>query len=273
MNTDIAGSTAVNKPDPDCNGTSQGRVEPPSNNSPHNASGSQSKTAGKAEQVKKMFASIASRYDLSNTVLSFGIHHYWRYYLLSLVARNPELKVLDVCTGTGDLLRPLKQRYGKVTGLDFCQPMLDLAAIKLTKTGDSDIELIQGDALALPFADNTFDLITVSFGVRNFENLDSGLSEIARVLKPQGTLLILEFGQPDGTIFGPVYNLYAKYLLPVIGGWLSGNKDAYTYLPETASKFPCGLRFVEHLRKAGLKVSKARPLSFGIAFAYKANKI
>jgi demethylmenaquinone methyltransferase/2-methoxy-6-polyprenyl-1,4-benzoquinol methylase len=217
-----------------------------------------------------MFSSIANRYDLGNTVLSMGIHHLWRKTLLDLVALEKGEYALDLCTGTGDLLPGLEKQFPKVTGADFCQPMLELAKVK---NPSEKRHLVQADALNLPFADNTFDLVTVSFGVRNFADLQKGLSEIYRVLKPKGRIIVLEFGQPQVPIFSILYKWYSKNIMPLIGGAVTGNKSAYTYLPETAKNFPCSIDFENELQRAKFFPEVTKPLTFGIAFLYQARKV
>lgn len=223
-----------------------------------------------AENVQAMFASIARRYDLGNTVLSFGIHHIWRAMLLKQAAREPGECALDLCTGTGDLLPGLERQFNEVIGADFCQPMLELARSKAG--GSAKRKLVQADALNLPFENDSFDLVTVSFGVRNFENLQKGLQEIQRVLKPGGRLIVLEFGQPTLPIFGALYQWYSKRIMPIIGGLVTGNKEAYMYLPETAKNFPCGEKFEEQLKQAALRPELTRALTFGIAYLYQGRK-
>lgn len=225
--------------------------------------------SSKAQKVQAMFGSIANRYDLGNSVLSFGIHHYWRWRLLRMVASQSDGIALDVCTGTGDLLPLLRKKFGgTVLGLDFCLPMLECANSKTAIT-DVDVSLVQGDGLQLPFADETFDCITVSFGVRNFADLVTGLVELKRVLKPTGTLLILEFGQPKIPVFAMLYRWYSRVIMPVIGGMITGNREAYSYLPETASVFPCGKDFETVLQSVGLQPVRSAALTAGIAYAYQ----
>lgn len=225
----------------------------------------------KASRVREMFDSIAHRYDLGNSVLSFGIHHYWRKRLLALVPDSAQAAALDVCTGTGDLLPALRKKFGKVVGVDFCLPMLVCASRK-SAIQMSNATLLQGDGLRLPFAENTFDCITVSFGVRNFANLQQGLAELLRVLKPGGSLLVLEFGQPTLPLFSHLYRWYSVWIMPRIGGLVTGNAAAYTYLPETARVFPCGDQFGGILRSTGFQPKKTLALTGGIAFAYHAEK-
>jgi demethylmenaquinone methyltransferase / 2-methoxy-6-polyprenyl-1,4-benzoquinol methylase len=216
-----------------------------------------------------MFATIAHRYDLTNSVLSFGIHHWWRRVLLKKAPHGRETIALDLCTGTGDLLPILSKRYDRVVGGDFCLPMLQVAEGKYRN--NKSISLVKADAMELPFEDNSIGVVTVSFGVRNFESLRQGLEEIRRVLIPGGRLLVLEFGQPKG-VFGMVYRWYSKVIMPRIGGLLTGNRTAYEYLPATAQSFPCGDMFDAELKAAGLVPVSNKSLTFGIAFAYAADK-
>ncbi len=220
-----------------------------------------------ASKVQQMFGSIAERYDVTNSVLSFGIHHLWKRWVVKALPLSPTAKVLDLCTGTGDLLPLLRRRFSTVVGADFCLPMLQVGQ---ARPGHAALPLIQGDALRLPFPDSTFDGVTVAFGVRNLESLEKGLVEIRRVIKPGGALVVLEFGQPGGVLFGPLYRAYSRFVMPLIGGGLTGNREAYSYLPETAAAFPCGDAFVQLLSRAGFKDCVASPLTFGIAFLYVA---
>jgi demethylmenaquinone methyltransferase/2-methoxy-6-polyprenyl-1,4-benzoquinol methylase len=218
-------------------------------------------------EVNSMFGSIAERYDLANSVLSLGIHKLWRRRLLSLVSEGT-VAALDLCTGTGDLLPILRKRCQFVQGADFCLPMMR-AGQKKRRTED---RFLQADALSLPFANSSFDLITVAFGVRNLENIRQGLAEMHRVLKPGGKLIVLEFGQPSLPVFGALYRWYSAHLLPLIGGVLTGNKSAYTYLPETSKVFPCGQAFAQLLSDVGFSVKLAEAQTFGVAFLYEAQR-
>jgi len=229
-----------------------------------------SKQAG---DVERMFSSIAPRYDLVNSVLSLGIHKIWRKKLLSYLDGNC-LKgpALDLCTGTADLAIALRQQgVSKVIGLDFCLPMLELGKAKVGSK-NSGLMLGQGDALSLPFKSETFSLVTVAFGVRNFENLSQGLAEIFRVLRPGGTLMVLEFGQPSIPVWRQIYHLYSRWIMPGIGGLLSGNRKAYTYLPETSANFPCRQQFMDLLESDGYLPVRYRSLSGGIAYIYQCTK-
>ena len=220
----------------------------------------------RASEVQEMFGSIAPRYDITNTVLSGGIHHLWK----NLVARSvPHCdRGLDLCTGTGDLLPKLSSKWKSVVGADFCYPMLKVANDR--GFNKDNFTLYQADALSLPFRDKSFGAVTVAFGIRNLENLEKGLAEIHRVLTKNGTLVILEFGQPSNAAWGSVYNTYSKYVMPIIGSVLTGNRSAYEYLPETAKEFPSGNKFKEILEKVGYTSVKVKSLTGGIAYLYTA---
>ena len=222
-------------------------------------------------EVKDMFGTIAPKYDLTNTVLSFGMHHLWKQRLVQSLPESHDKRVLDLCTGTGDLLPLLSNRFGSVVGADFCLEMLEVGRKKFEVLG-TPFELVQADALNLPFEDTSFDIVSVSFGVRNFKDLNKGLSEILRVLRPGGSILILEFGQPNGLLFGPLYRFYSKYVIPLIGGVLTGNRYAYKYLPETSKNFPAGEKFLSTLKQIGFFNPTSTKLTFGIAQIYKASK-
>lgn len=217
-------------------------------------------------QVQRMFASIADRYDITNSVLSGGIHHLWKRRTAAAIPASAK-KVLDLCTGTGDLV-PLLQRPGReVIGADFCEPMMAVGRKRFP-----NVSFVFADAMKLPFESNSFEGATVAFGVRNFESLDTGLAELARVIAPGGTLAVLEFGQPQNKLFAAVYAWYSRFILPILGRILTGNGDAYRYLPKTAAQFPCAAAFEERLGKAGLVPLSTRALTFGIAYLYVASK-
>ncbi|MCB0319933.1 MAG: ubiquinone/menaquinone biosynthesis methyltransferase [Bdellovibrionales bacterium] len=227
--------------------------------------------AKQSVEVQRMFGSIAARYDLANTVLSFGTHYLWRKVLRRAWAQVPrDATVLDLCTGTGDVYLDLLKDFKKVVGVDFCFPMLHEGALQ-KGAFRSGLGALQGDALKLPFHDNAFDLTVVSFGVRNFEVLQTGLAEIFRVLAPGGRICILEFGQPMHGL-REVYNLYSMYLMPWIGGVLTGNRDAYRYLPKTSRDFPCREKFVSELEGAGFTSIQWKSLTGGIAYLYTGQK-
>ncbi|MBY0424404.1 MAG: bifunctional demethylmenaquinone methyltransferase/2-methoxy-6-polyprenyl-1,4-benzoquinol methylase UbiE [Cytophagales bacterium] len=227
-------------------------------------------TLSKRGQVEKMFNSIAHRYDFLNHFLSMGIDIYWRNRAISLLKSQKPKLVLDVATGTADFaITALKSGANKVVGIDISENMLAFGRTKLKKKGLADkIELIHGDSENLPFEDNTFDAITVSFGVRNFQNLEKGLVEMARTLKPGGRLVVLEFSKPQKSPVKQVYNFYFKYILPKIGNIISKDDAAYRYLPESVNQFPEGPRFINILQNNGYSQTQCIPLTFGICSIY-----
>lgn len=216
-----------------------------------------------------MFGSIAGRYDITNSVLSFGIHHLWKKDFIRSIRLPHGIKALDLACGTGDLVPLIAAQFGDaVTGGDFCEPMLEVARQRF----GPKYSFMLSDAMQLPFADASFDLVTISFGVRNFENLRRGLREIYRVLKPGGVIAVLEFGQPDNALFAWIYRWYSRNLMPWIGGLLTGNRDAYEYLPQTAAQFPCGEKFLQELSVCGFKDSVLRRYTLGIAYGYQGKR-
>jgi len=228
----------------------------------------------KKAQVAKMFDNISEKYDFLNHFLSLGIDIGWRKKVVKLIKKqNPE-SILDIATGTGDLAIMMADiNAKKIVGLDLSNGMLAVGKKKVTaKKLDNLISMIQGDSENLPFNDNYFDAVTVAFGVRNFENLNKGLSEILRVLKPKGKLVILEFSKPQGIIMKLLYGFYSNYILPVFGKLISKDKSAYTYLPESVAAFPFGEAFNKILKKIGFKAIENQPVSFGIATIYAASK-
>lgn len=208
----------------------------------------------KKQQVTKMFDTISKDYDGLNRVISFGIDIKWRNKVVDIVSKSKPNTILDIATGTGDLAISLTKTNAKeIIGLDISEGMLEVGKQKIAnKQLDDTIKMIIGDSENLPFDDNTFDAITVAFGVRNFENLDKGLSEILRVLKPNGTFVILETSVPTKTPFKQGYKFYTKYILPTIGKIFSKDRSAYSYLSESASIFPHGEALNNILRKMGL---------------------
>ncbi len=215
----------------------------------------------RAQSVQSMFGRIARRYDFANNVLSGGIHLVWRHGLVRAVPSTAT--VLDVATGTGGVLALLLHRCRVAVGVDFCLPMLEVGAARGVHN------LVCGDGLRLPFADSTFDAVTVAFGVRNFEDPLAGLRELHRVLKPGGTVHVLEFGQPRNSLFARVYDSYSRWILPWVGSLVTGDRAAYEYLPETSRLFPCDGAFCELLRQAGFVQPESRPLTGGIAYRYR----
>lgn len=229
---------------------------------------------GKKEQVEQMFDKVSTNYDFLNRVLTFGLDIGWRKKVVKAVAKNNPKQLLDIATGTGDFAIMLaKLNPEKVIGLDISQGMLDKGIEKIkNKKLSSLIDMIQGDSEKMPFENNTFDAITVGFGVRNFENLDKGLQEINRVLKPGGILAILETSQPEKFPMKQLFKFYSKYIIPTIGHFFSKDKSAYSYLPESAAAFPYGKNFNNILQKNGFNNATNKPLTFGIASMYTAKK-
>ena len=228
----------------------------------------------KKKQVEQMFDNISPKYDLLNRVLSMGIDIQWRKDVIKMVkASNPQT-ILDIATGTGDLaIMMAKNTNAKITGLDLSAGMLDVGRKKVKEAGlDSRIEMVQGDSESLPFQDNSFDCITVSFGVRNFENLEKGLAEINRVLKPGGTFVILEFSYPTAFPMKQLYTFYSKNILPAIGKMVSKDQSAYTYLPDSVRAFPHGEEMKNILKSVNFTQPIDKKLTFGIASIYKSVK-
>ncbi|TPN83021.1 bifunctional demethylmenaquinone methyltransferase/2-methoxy-6-polyprenyl-1,4-benzoquinol methylase UbiE [Aquimarina algicola] len=232
------------------------------------------KNRSKKEQVEEMFDTISEDYDGLNRVISFGIDIKWRKKVVKLIKNtNPE-RILDVATGTGDLAIHLSETgASEIIGLDISEGMLEVGKQKInSKKLDTTIKMVKGDSENLPYEDDYFDAITVAFGVRNFENLEKGLSEIYRVLKPEGIFVVLETSIPTKTPYKQGYKLYSKNILPRIGKMFSKDKSAYSYLSESAAAFPYGEKFNNILRKIGFIQVKDRPQTFGVATIYTATK-
>ena len=231
--------------------------------------------ASKKEQVTEMFDNIAPRYDFLNRVLSLGIDMQWRKKLIGTVLEVEPLKVLDIATGTGDVAIMLVKsaHMVKVTGLDISRNMLEIARKKASRRGfDHSTNFIAGDSENLPFPDNSFDAITVAFGVRNFEQIKQGLVECRRVLRPGGKIAILEFSHPQKGPFRQIYNAYFKYVLPVIGRLSSKDPKAYTYLFESVQTFPQREAFMNLLHDVGFVAGSFKPLTLGICTLYWSKK-
>src|SRR5690606_25320110 len=229
---------------------------------------------GKKEQVAKMFDNISGGYDGMNRVISFGIDVKWRKKVLKLVAaKNPET-VLDIATGTGDLaILMAASGAKKITGIDISDGMMEVGRKKIAaKNLSAKIELLLADSENMPFDDNSFDAITVGFGIRNFEHLETGLSEILRVLKPGGIFVILETSVPEKFPHKQGYMIYTKYIMPLIGKLFSKDNAAYGYLSESASVFPYGEKLNNILRKIGFIDVVSAPQTFGVATIYSASK-
>lgn len=226
--------------------------------------------AGKKSQVAQMFNSIAGKYDFLNHFLSAGIDIYWRKQAVKVMAQNKPALLLDVATGTGDFaIEALQLNPDKIIGVDISEGMLAVGQQKIIKKNlTGKIQLQVGDSENLAFADSTFDGTMAAFGVRNFENLVKGLSEMHRVLKPGGRIVVLEFSKPQAFPFKQVYNFYFKQILPVFGKLISKDQAAYTYLPESVQAFPDGPEFVNILKQVGFKDTKWHSLTFGISSIY-----
>lgn len=223
-----------------------------------------------SEKVRSMFADIADDYDRVNSVLSFGIHHRWRKVTVRESGAALGDRVLDCATGTGDLAIAFKEAVGEngsVLGTDFCAEMIEHAPAKVEKRG-LVIDFEVADAMNLPYEENSFDIASIAFGIRNVDDPLTALREMARVVKPGGRVVVLEFGQPNGVLHYP-YTFYSKYVMPAVGGWISGNREAYTYLPETSAAFPAGDEFLALMDEAGVFTERrAKKLTGGIAYVY-----
>ncbi|MBB3123922.1 demethylmenaquinone methyltransferase/2-methoxy-6-polyprenyl-1,4-benzoquinol methylase [Mesoflavibacter sabulilitoris] len=229
---------------------------------------------GKKEQVTKMFDTISKDYDGLNRVISFGIDIKWRKRVVEIVKKQQPKTILDIATGTGDLAINLAETSAEeIVGLDISPGMLEVGKEKVkAKQLDNRVKMIIGDSENMPFEDNTFDAITVAFGVRNFETLENGLKDILRVLKPGGTFVILETSVPTKFPFKQGYKVYSKFILPSIGRLFSKDKTAYKYLSESASVFPYGEALNNILRNIGFINVEDKPQTFGVATIYTASK-
>ncbi|HMB64243.1 MAG TPA: bifunctional demethylmenaquinone methyltransferase/2-methoxy-6-polyprenyl-1,4-benzoquinol methylase UbiE [Eudoraea sp.] len=229
---------------------------------------------GKKEQLRQMFDTISGKYDGLNRIISFGIDVKWRKRVVRILQAKKPVSILDIATGTGDLAIHLKDTgAAKIIGLDISPGMLQVGRKKVADRKLQDtINMVLGDSEDLQFPDRHFDAVTVAFGVRNFENLEKGLSEIYRVLKPEGTLVILETSVPSRTPYRQGYRIYTRYILPLIGKLFSKDRSAYTYLSESAAVFPYGEDFNNILGKIGFIAMENRPQTFGVASIYVATK-
>ncbi|MFT4679148.1 MAG: demethylmenaquinone methyltransferase/2-methoxy-6-polyprenyl-1,4-benzoquinol methylase [Flavobacteriales bacterium] len=231
-----------------------------------------SDTSGKKEQVAEMFDNIAHSYDFLNHFFSLGIDVLWRKKALKILKKTQPSDILDIATGTADFAiqaAKMDVASGKIIGIDISRGMLDVGDVKLKKKDLSDkIELIQADSENLPFEDESFDGYTVGFGVRNFENLEAGLKEMHRVLKPGALGVILEFSKPAKFPMKQLFGFYFRFIMPTIGKLVSKDSRAYTYLPESVNAFPEGKEFVNILQKCGFRDVIAKPVTGGIATIY-----
>jgi demethylmenaquinone methyltransferase/2-methoxy-6-polyprenyl-1,4-benzoquinol methylase len=222
-----------------------------------------------ARRVRDMFAGIAGRYDLLNHLLSGNTDKRWRRLVATRLRETLAIKgsrALDVACGTGDLSLELAARTGaRVIGTDFCRPMLEIAARKAKAIEFSEIPFVEGDALRLPFADNSFDAVTIAFGLRNLSSVETGLRELRRVLKPAGRAAILEFSSPVVPGFRALFKFYFTRVLPRIGGMISGSRGAYEYLPDSVSRFPDQKRLASMMREAGFEEVEYQNLTGGVA--------
>ena len=238
--------------------------------------GSQAEKSPSRQDVYRMFDRIARRYDLVNRLLSFGQDISWRKKLAELLPDRQSQSILDLATGTGDVLLSLVKyskniRYG--IGLDMSAKMLAEARRKLPGSAISkNLSLVRADATSIPCCDNSFDVVTIAFGIRNVTDVKESLSEMHRVLNDSGKVLILEFSLPPNFLIRKLHLFYLRYLLPAIGGLISGDKEAYHYLNRTIESFPYGSDFLKLLDEAGFKSTKAHPLTFGVATIYEGEK-
>lgn len=231
--------------------------------------------ATKTDQVKDMFDSIAPAYDFMNRAMTFGIDKIWRKIAVNILKKQNPKTLLDVATGTGDLAFLLHKviKPDQITGIDLSSQMLSIAKIKAKKAGlENTIKFEQGNCLELKYQDNCFDAITVAYGVRNFENLRKGYSEMFRVLNTNGTLCVIELSTPPNSFIKWIYDIYTKYLIPFVGKLISKDKRAYAYLPESIAAVPQGNDMLEIMQKAGFKNCYFKRLTFGVCTIYIGKK-
>jgi demethylmenaquinone methyltransferase/2-methoxy-6-polyprenyl-1,4-benzoquinol methylase len=245
------------------------------NEFPHDSIKPFSDEGPKKAQVSEMFDRIAPRYDFMNRFLSVGIDRIWRRKAIGLFKKDQPQMLLDVATGTGDMalmaIRVLQPR--QIVGIDISEGMLEFGRQKIRKAGlQSKIELRSGDGETINFSNDTFDGVMVAFGVRNFENLEQGLREILRVMKPGAQLVVLEFSKPQFPVVKQLYNLYMGYLAPQMAKWFNQNKKAYQYLNESAKAFPDRQQFVDILKRTGFSNTYYKSLTLGICCIYSARK-
>jgi demethylmenaquinone methyltransferase/2-methoxy-6-polyprenyl-1,4-benzoquinol methylase len=228
----------------------------------------------KKHQVTAMFNNIAWRYDFLNHFLSFGIDRHWRRKAINMLSKERPKIILDIATGTADLaIAAMQLNPEKIFGVDISADMIAIGKNKIRKKDLQDkIELIEADSENLFFDDNKFDAITVAFGVRNFENLEKGLAEMLRVLKPGGIVVILEFSKPENSLIRSLYNFYSTRVCPLIGKAISKDSSAYSYLHESVEAFPSGREFLDIFSAVGFSEVKWKPLTFGVASVYSGKK-
>jgi len=232
----------------------------------------QEKHSPQPEKIRSMFAKVASNYDKANSVLSMGIHHFWRKKLVKLSGAKAGMKVLDCATGTGDLAIEFKQTVGSagsVIGTDFCEEMMIPAPGKALAQ-KLEIKFETADVMNLPYPDAQFDIVSISFGIRNVADPVKALQEMARVTKPDGQVMVLEFGQADLPVFAPIFNFYSEKVLPIIGGFVTGQKDAYQYLQKSSAAFPCKEGFLGLMKQSGAFSKMGyHSVTGGVAYIYQ----
>lgn len=230
-----------------------------------------SQSSPNPEIIRSMFSKVASKYDRANSILSVGIHHLWRKKLVELSGAKPGDKVLDCATGTGDLAIAFKKTVGasgQVTGTDFCVEMMETAPAK-SQTVGLDITFEQADVTALQYPDKQFDIVSISFGIRNVSDPVKALTEMSRVCKPGGRVMVLEFGQMQTPVIKDLYKFYSEQVLPKIGGIVTGQQEAYDYLQKSSAAFPCREGFIDLMKKSNsFSEMKFSAVSFGIAYIY-----
>ena len=207
----------------------------------------------RAAKVHDLFGGIAARYDLMNDVQSFGLHRVWKQKLVRLASPAPRARALDLCCGTGDIALALAKRGADVVGLDFSEPMLAVARQKTPHSATNVPQFLQGDAQQIPFADNSFEIVTVGYGLRNLASLENGLREMQRVTKPGGRMLALDFGKPDNTLWRAIYFGYLRFFVPLMGRIFCGNPAAYAYILESLKHYPAQRGVAEKMTALGLK--------------------
>ncbi len=230
---------------------------------------------GKTGQVREMFDNIAPAYDFMNRAMTLGIDKLWRRRAVNMVRAHGGKQILDVATGTGDLAIALARRIegSRVTGADLSEGMIEIGRDKVAKAGLADrITLEAADCMNLPMADDTFDCVTVAYGVRNFEDLRRGYAEMARVLRPGGMIAVIELSTPTSPLVKPLYRLYTRGIIPAVGRMISHDSRAYSYLPESIAAVPQGEEMLSLMREAGLTEAKCLPLTFGTCSIYTAIK-
>ncbi len=229
----------------------------------------------KTEQVRDMFDSIAPAYDFMNRAMTFGVDKWWRSVAVNMICKENPATILDIATGTADLAIKLadKIKTVRVTGVDLSSNMIEIGRQKVAQRNLSDrIDLMTADCLNLPYADNSFDCITVAYGVRNFEHLDKGYAEMFRVMKPGGMLVVIELSTPTNPVVKPFYRLYTKHIIPLAGKLVSKDVRAYSYLPESIAAVPQGDNMLSLIKGAGFNDAHFKTLTFGTCSIYTAKK-